>query len=876
MKFFAPRNNWDMKSPDSWWPFMGSVPTVSGKRVSEETALSFSAVFAATRVISETLASLPLKTLRRVDQRTVENAITHPLWWLLHDAPNSEQDITTFLDMQTAFQVNWGNAYAEIQRDRRGEIVSLWPIHPSRIPTGNIRRNGSSVEEATLGDPGILVYWVRNDDGTHTPIPAPDMLHVPGVLSKNGITGQSIVRWAANSIGIAMATEEHAGSFFKNGAVANMAIKSAKVLNKDAAGRLREQWQRTFGSPGNHYKTLILEDGMEPVMLTQNPEVTQLLGARQFSVTEIARWYRLPPHLLADLSRSTFSNIEAENLSFVVHSMIPWIVRWEKALQRQLLRPEERGKITFKFNVNSLLRGDSAARAQFYTAMFQMGAASPNDVREREDLNPIPGGDQYFVPGNNLIPLSKAVELAQAQIDQMKPPPMPDEPSDPDPEPTDVPMEPGSDVQATALNGAQIESFVGICERLAMGQFPPVGTKAILEAAFPVMDRNLIDLIVNDMDKFEPEPPPEPPAPEEPNGPAPAGEQPPVPPPATEDCRTQRQLAALRRRIESLLTRQEAVEQVAAALNESSHVVAGTLQNLEPLAQSMPLLEEKVDGLPDKLAEAVDATVQTLVKHVEAQEATRTEVFAAQDAAAAERQAEIEAHVREAIEATKAAAESLGAIPQQVKTVVSDELKPVSEQIQAIPEQTTARLADSGQKQSAADTAQAEALAVREAQLAARQLALNERLQAERVAAHRAITRSLKACIANLSVWERKSIAKAVEKPREWKEWRSKFYPRFLKQFEADLGEFVADSEACGVKLDLRRAADQYARESISDLQTLDVFAADNYYDRVKEGADFLVKTQWSERPGKLAAEMVEAGKQRFAAQESSNATPDD
>jgi HK97 family phage portal protein len=412
---------------------MGSVQTVTGKAVSEETALRFAAVCAATRIISETLASLPLNTLEQVDARTTNKAIGHPLYKILHDVPNPEQDSMTFFDQQTAFTTNWGNCFAEIQRSLDGEIAALWPIHPSRIPLRNITRNPTDPADwhtIVAGEPGEIVYWVKNDDGTTSPIPKADMLHVPGVLSSNGITGQSIIRLAANSIGIGMATEEHAGALFKNGAVSNIALTSLKPVGKERAEYLRKQWQECFGGVQNHYKTLLLEDGVTPVPINMNPEQTQLIMARQFSVTEIARWYRLPPHLLADLSRSTFANIEAENLSFVVHSMLPWIVRWEKALYRQLLTPDEQSRYRFKFNVNGLLRGDTAARAQFYQVMFNLGAFSPNDIRSREDENPIPGGDTYFIQGNNAVPLDKADELADAKIESMtKPDPAPAGPS---------------------------------------------------------------------------------------------------------------------------------------------------------------------------------------------------------------------------------------------------------------------------------------------------------------------------------------------------------------------------------------------------------------------------------------------------------------
>lgn len=431
MKLFAPRNDWNMTSPagQNWFNMAGSYPTASGLRIDESTALTNTSVMSATRIISETLASLPCNIKSQINARTTQNAIDHPLYNLLHDQPNPEQDIMCWLDSQVAFQVLWGNAYAEIQRNSVGDIVALWPIHPSRIPLRNIIRNGTSPDDydgIETGLPGELVYNVLNDDGSRTQIPASDMLHVPGILSTNGITGQSIIKWGANAIGNAIAADTHAGMMFKNGAVTQMAIKSPKVVGPESAALLRASWQATFGGLQNSYKTLLLEDGMEPVPINMNPEVSQLLETRRFTPNDIARLFRLPPHLLGDMSQASYANIESEGLSFVVYSMIPWISRWEKALQRQLLTDKEKSQYRFKFNVNGLLRGDSAARAQFYQTMFNLGAYSPNDIRGLEDENPVEGGDQYFVQGNNCVPLDKIGELVQANIDKAKaPPPQP-------------------------------------------------------------------------------------------------------------------------------------------------------------------------------------------------------------------------------------------------------------------------------------------------------------------------------------------------------------------------------------------------------------------------------------------------------------------
>ncbi len=426
MKLFAPRNDWNMRSDQSWWGYIGGQPTVSGVRINEDIAMTFSAVFCAVRIIAETLATLPCRLIEQEDYRTFRNATDHPLYGLLHDEPNPEQDSMNWFDMQTAFMPQWGNSYSEKQMDSTGTIKALWPIHPSRIPLRNVTRNDTdpaSWPEIQAGQPGEIVYWVNNDDGSKTPIPASDMLHVPGVLSQNGITGQSIIKWGANSIGVGLATERHAGAFFRNGAQSNMAIKSPKIVGKDAAERLRHQWQQVFGGVDNHYKTLLLEDGMEAVPIDINPENSQLIVSRQFGVTEIARWFRLPPHMLADLSRATFSNIEQQSLEFVIYAMLPWIKRWKKALRRQLLTDEEKKRFAFDFDLSELLKGDMAARAAYFQFKFNTGAASPNDIRAADNENPVNGGDTYFVQSNNYTPLDKVQEMAQAQLDKLKAPP---------------------------------------------------------------------------------------------------------------------------------------------------------------------------------------------------------------------------------------------------------------------------------------------------------------------------------------------------------------------------------------------------------------------------------------------------------------------
>ncbi len=416
--FFQPKNYNDR----SWWPVGGSRMSSAGVVVNEKMALKYTAVWCATRILSESLAALPLNLFEILGPRNKVKAIDHPLHKLLHDEPNPEQDSMVWFDQQMQALLNHGNAFAEKTMAGR-RVQALWPIHPSRIPRTNIIRNDSN-RATEVGSPGELIYLVNNDDGTRTPIPSSNMLHVPGVLSGDGLYGKGVIEWGANAIGVAVATEQHTASFFRNGASTNVALKHPRHLSEDKARQLREQWQQVYGGSENAYKTVVLEDGMEAQTLSFDARQAQLIEARNFSITDISRLYRIPPHMLADLSRATFNNVEASNLSFVIHSLIPWVVRFERAFKRQLLTESEKQRYKPDFNVTGLLRGDMKARAEFYTKLFNLGALSPDDIRELEGQNSVEGGDQYFVRrdmislvGAAVIPADEPVDVADDPMD---------------------------------------------------------------------------------------------------------------------------------------------------------------------------------------------------------------------------------------------------------------------------------------------------------------------------------------------------------------------------------------------------------------------------------------------------------------------------
>ncbi len=403
---------------DAGWRdlFSGGAHSVrAGVRVDQHNAQTHSAVWAATRIISESIAMLPLHLKSRTGKMT-DNADGREDYWTLHDMPNPEQDAFTWFAMQVPAQVNSGNAYAEIVRDdNTGQVIELWPIHPSRIPESNIVRNPSSMGQGPtdVGEPGEIVYWVKGDHGEVSPVPRSRMLHVPSVvMSDNGITGKGVVDWGAEVIGTAMQTERHVAAFYRNGATPDLQVKFPNGLPPDEREKLRETWRKVHGGADNAHNVLILTHGGEASALGVNPEQAQLIEARNFSVEEVARLYRVPLHMLMHLQNATYNNIEQEGINFVTHTVLPWAVRWEKCLRMQLLPEGDRRRHFWKFNVTALLRANIEAQAKYFQTLFGLGAMSPNDIRELLDQNPVENGDRYFVQGNNMVPLDQVDRLA--------------------------------------------------------------------------------------------------------------------------------------------------------------------------------------------------------------------------------------------------------------------------------------------------------------------------------------------------------------------------------------------------------------------------------------------------------------------------------
>lgn len=375
--------------------------STAGKNVSETSAMQMTAVYACVRILSEAVAGLPLHLYRYGEKGTKEKAIDHPLYRILHDEPNPEMTSFIFRETLMTHLLLWGNAYAQVIRNGKGEILALYPLMPNRMKVDR-DRSGEIVYEYTRSSDDA-----RTSSGSVVLLKSMDVLHIPG-LGFDGLVGYSPIAMARNAIGLAMATEEYGAKFFANGATPGGVLEHPGVL-KDPA-RVRESWNSVYQGSGNSHRIAVLEEGMKYTPIGIAPNEAQFLETRKFQINEIARIFRVPPHMVGDLEKSSFSNIEQQSLEFVKYTLDPWVVRWEQSIQRSLLTKAEKETMFVKFNVDGLLRGDYASRMNGYAVGIQNGFMSPNDVRELENMDRIPeelGGDRYLCNGN-MTPLESA------------------------------------------------------------------------------------------------------------------------------------------------------------------------------------------------------------------------------------------------------------------------------------------------------------------------------------------------------------------------------------------------------------------------------------------------------------------------------------
>ncbi len=395
----------------SLWNLVGSQ-SISGETVTEQTALTYSAVWNAVTLISGTIGSLPLHLMHRKGKNN-EHATGERVYDVMHTKYNPYMTAKVGRECLMAHVLTWGNGYAEIIRNKMGEITELWPITPDRVTP--------KIEDSKL------VYEIRMDGEANITLSRERVLHVPG-LGFDGFIGYSVIAMARKSIGLGMAMETFGSRFFGSGTHPDIIFSTPGPLSTTARDNLRDSVIEYNSGLSKSHRMMFLEEGLSPVKLGHSPEDSQFLGSRQFMITDVARWYNLQVHKLKELTKSSFNNIEAENASFVIDTMLPWFVCFEQNYGMQLLTPTQRKQgYYWKHIVEGLLRANSKDRAQYYKTMIQNTLMTPNEVRAKEDMNPSndPLADELFIQ-TGLIPLSKLDEyLAKntgKQIEQPKEP----------------------------------------------------------------------------------------------------------------------------------------------------------------------------------------------------------------------------------------------------------------------------------------------------------------------------------------------------------------------------------------------------------------------------------------------------------------------
>lgn len=378
----------------------------SGRRVTERTAMQMTAVYSCVRILSETLASLPLHIYESSETNS-RKATKHPLYKLLHDEPNPEMTSFIFRETLMTHLLLWGNAYAQIIRNGKGEVLALYPLMPDRMRVDR-DEYGQLYYEYMLSDSDA-----NAKESGAVRLSTQDILHIPG-LGFDGLVGYSPIAMAKNAIGMAIATEEYGAAFFANGATPSGILTHPGVIKNPEA--MRESWSKGFGGRNSH-KVAILEEGMNYTPISIAPNEAQFLETRKFQLNEIARIFRVPPHMVGDLEKSSFSNIEQQSLEFVKYTLDPWVSRFEQAITRRLLTDDEKKKYYIKFNVDGLMRGDYQSRMNGYATARQNGWMSANDIRALENLDLISdeeGGNLYLINGN-MLPLKNAGAFAKQE-----------------------------------------------------------------------------------------------------------------------------------------------------------------------------------------------------------------------------------------------------------------------------------------------------------------------------------------------------------------------------------------------------------------------------------------------------------------------------
>ena len=379
--------------PINWNSFLGlGTDTDSGVNVTVQGALANSVVFACVIILSDTIGILPLDFYRRLANGGKEKATGHSLFNILRWLPNPEMTSIEFRGILQGHLATWGNAYAEIEMNGAGQVIRLWPLRPDK----------TWPERA---DNDRIVYRVRLPD-RDIRLPFERVMHLKG-LGFDGMVGYSPIAQMRQAIGLSMATEKSGAKFFGSGMRPGSVLQHPGRMSEVAQDRLKKSVEEQVGGLTNSQRMLVLEEGLKWEQVGLPPEDSQFLESRKFQVADIARPYRIPLHMLAEMDSATFSNIEQQSLEFITQTMLPWTTRWEQAIYRDLLTERERRIYFAEHLFDALLKGDITSRYQAYNVGRQGGWLSVNDIRNRENMNPLDdGGDIYLAP-LNMVPVDE-------------------------------------------------------------------------------------------------------------------------------------------------------------------------------------------------------------------------------------------------------------------------------------------------------------------------------------------------------------------------------------------------------------------------------------------------------------------------------------
>jgi HK97 family phage portal protein len=469
--------NWDYES-GSW---ASSNRNPSGVKVDAETALRSTVVLACIRVLSTSVAGLPFHLYRRLPGGGKEIAREHPLYRLLHTQPNSWQTSFEWREQMMLHLLSHGLALDE-KVYTGGAISEIVPLHPSRVKTEQLENNR-------------LRYTYREASGSSTVYTQDAVMSVRG-MSDDGVNGMSTIELARDAIGLARACEIHGATFFGNGARPGVILSTDNELSPEAAENTRNQWERAHRGADRSNRTAVLQGGLKVNELGGNNQESQFLEARRFQVEEVCRLFGVPPHLVGDLTRSSFSNIEQQSLDFLTNGLMPYLRRIESSIARDLLEGDD--EYFAEFDTRGVLRADAAGRGSYYNTLWNLGVLSVNEIRSLENLNPVESGDVRFVQ-LNMTTLDKAAATPEPMpatvveeivVDETAPAPEPVADAAP------VEAEEGPQIADVSLNGAQVSSLLEIVAQYNAGLLNEQGAKAIIAAAFPGIPASTIDAII--------------------------------------------------------------------------------------------------------------------------------------------------------------------------------------------------------------------------------------------------------------------------------------------------------------------------------------------------------------------------------------------